>query len=317
MRNTQLKSQNGFAASDGLIAVLIITLFAGLIATISYNIYLSNSSIKRMSKGTGYIVDMFEYIDKTYYDDITKENLSNYFNNKYYYNEDGITPKDDAEVKLVETGESIDTPFKAEINIVKYNETDGNTDKLDLVEEITMTVTYKLSNKEQKIEMKKTKSRESLVTPNEPNLKILEVEEGYYIYPIKKSNDTWRVCSQRDNSWYDYKSGNWALALKTNIEYSINEEIDPNNLSGNEQIYVWIPRYAYNITNNDIVFLFSNSNNYIQIDDVYNYPVSIDKSYEVSIDFSNNQEQLIGIWTDDFSLESYEILNSVYPLKNL
>ena len=66
MKN-RMKEEKGFAASDALIAVLIIALFAGLIAVISYNIYLSNSSIKRMSKATEYIVDMFEYIDKVYY----------------------------------------------------------------------------------------------------------------------------------------------------------------------------------------------------------------------------------------------------------
>ena len=80
-----LKEQKGIAASDALIAVLILILFSGLIATISYNIYLSNTSIKRMSKATSYIVDMFEYIDKSDYDYVTEENLAEYFNNKYYY----------------------------------------------------------------------------------------------------------------------------------------------------------------------------------------------------------------------------------------
>ena len=156
----KIKEQKGFAASDGLIAVLIIVLFSGLIATISYNIYLSNSSIKRMSKANEYIVDMFEYIDKSYYDDVTKENLVSYFNNKYYYEEDGITPKERAQVKLKEQDENIDTPYKAEISIVKYNETEGNTEKLDLVQEITMTVRYKLGNKEQEITMTTSKAKE-------------------------------------------------------------------------------------------------------------------------------------------------------------
>jgi len=159
MRN-KIREQKGFAASDALIAVLIIALFSGLIATISYNIYISNSSIKRMSKATNYIVDVFEYIDRINYEDVTKEHLVSYFNDKYYYEEDGVTPKSDAEVKLKELDENVETPFKAEINIVKYNETDGNTDKLDLVQEITMTVKYKLGNKDQEITMKRNKTKE-------------------------------------------------------------------------------------------------------------------------------------------------------------
>lgn len=158
MKN-KIREQKGFVASDALIALLIIVLFSGLVATISYNIYLSNSSIKRMSKATGYIVDMFEYIDKTNYDYLTKENLVSYFNIKYYYAEDKVTPKSDAEVKLKETDENVETPYKAEINIVKYNETEGNIDKLDLVQEITMTVKYKLGNKDQEITMTRNKTK--------------------------------------------------------------------------------------------------------------------------------------------------------------
>jgi len=151
-----LKGQKGFAASDALIAILIITLFSGLIATISYNIYLSSSSVKRMSKATNYLIDVFEYIDKIDYDETTKDNLSTYFNNKYYVGEK-------SEVKMLsgsESMEDINTPFKAEINIVKYNETEGNTDKLDLVQQITMTVKYKLGNKDQEITMTRNKTIE-------------------------------------------------------------------------------------------------------------------------------------------------------------
>ena len=317
MDNIQLKNQKGLAAQDALIAVLIIALFAGLIATISYNIYLSSSSTKRMSKATGYIIDMFEYIDKTYYDDITKDSLSDYFNKKYYYEEDGNTPKADAEVKLIKTNENTNTPFTAKIDIVKYNQTEGNTDKLDLVQEITMTVTYKLGNKEQKIEMKKTKQREDLVIPNKPDIKKIELQEGYYLYPIKKIKNVWKICSEKDDSWYDYESGNWALVLKTNKEHSIDEEIDRGNLLENEQIYAWIPRYAYDSSNNKIVFLFSNSNNYVQTVDGYSNIAPIDDNYyTVSNDFSNGQEQLIGVWANDSSLQSYKTLNSIYQLKD-
>jgi len=156
----KLREQKGFAVSDSLIAILIIILFSALIGTISYNIYLSNSSLKRMSKATGYIVDVFEYIEESNYENVTKENLISYFNKKYYYEADEVTPKADAEVKIQEDGENIDTLFKAEITVVKYNETEGNTEKLDLVQEITMTVKYRLGNKNQEITMTRNKTKE-------------------------------------------------------------------------------------------------------------------------------------------------------------
>lgn len=316
MKKEILKEQKGFAASDALIAVLIIALFAGLIATISYNIYLSNSSIKRMSKANEYIVDVFEYIDKTYYDDVTKENIIKYFNDKYYYDQDGVTPKSNAEVKIKEQdGETLNTPFKAEVNIVKYNETEGNTDKLDLVQEITITVTYKLGNKDQTIEMKKTKSRENLKTPNTPDFNLLELQEGYNIYPIKKIDNIWKICDKSDSSWYDYPSGKWALVIKTSKTLPLDKEIDVNNLLEDEEIFAWIPRYAYDSDNNKIQFLFSNSNNYIENIDGYNKLISIDDSnYIVSDSFFNGEENLVGIWTKDSSIDVYTTLNNIYPL---
>ena len=167
----KLKKSNGIITTDAIVAVLILTLFSGLIVTISYNIYISNASIKRMSKAIGYIEDVFEYVDKNYYDDVdTAAELKTYFNNKYYFENNGNTPKQNAEVYL-KTGneQDQDTPFKATITITKYNTIPGNQDKEDLVMEINMKVEYKLGNKNQKIEMKKNKVREKNTVPDELN----------------------------------------------------------------------------------------------------------------------------------------------------
>lgn len=316
MKTTKLKEQKGFAASDALIAVLIIALFSGLIAAISYNIYLSNASLKRMSKANSYIVDMFEYIDKTYYDDVTQENLASYFNNKYYYEQDGTTPKSNSEVKLKTSAEeNVNTPFKAEVTIVKYNEIEGNTYKFDLVKEITMKVSYKLGNKDQVIEMKKVKQREILETPNRPDLSMINLQEGEKLYPIKNINNEWKVCDQRDNTWYNYENGNWAIVFKTTKDLEIGEQIDVNNLAENEAIYAWIPRYAYDSTNNKITFLYSNSNKFVQVIEESSTLEQIDENlYTVSQDFSSAGKAVEGIWTNDTSIDAYTILDRIYPL---
>lgn len=317
MKERILKEQKGFAASDALIAVLIITLFAGLIATISYNIYLANSSIKRMSKANGYIIDLFEYIDKTYYDDVNKENLIQYFNNKYYYDQDNATVKSGAEAKIQEDTEIVDTPFKITLQLVNYNETETNEDKFDLVKEITMKVEYKVGNKNQTIEMKKIKQREVLETPNRPNLSLVEFVEGEKIYPIKNIDNEWRVCHERDNSWYNYQSGNWAIILKTTRDLSIGEQVDVNKLTENEGTYAWIPRYAYDSTNNIITFLFSNSNKFVQDIGQYSSLKQIDENqYTIPQDFTVGEKILEGIWTNDTTLQAYQKLHSVYPLNS-
>lgn len=320
MINVKLKQQKGFATSDALIAILIIALFAGLVASISYNIYLANSSIKRMSNANSYIVDVFEYIDKNYYDDITIENLINYFNNKYYYAEDGTTVKTDAQAKAINSGEeNADTPYTVELNITNYNETEGNTDKFDLVKEIVIKVSYKLGGKNQTIEMKRVKQRESLETPNRPDLNLIELSQGEKVYCIKNVNSSWQVCDETDSNWYNYQNGNWAVILKTTEDLITGDSVDVNNLEQDESTLVWIPRYAYDDTNNKVLFLFSNSNSYVDTTGDYRKLVDInkilDETYTVTENFSKDGSAITGIWTSDKTLNEYKNLNNVYEMK--
>ena len=303
----KIRNQKGFAVSDGLIAILIIALFTSLIANISYNIYLANSSVKRMSKATGYIVDVFEYIDKIYYDEVTIEKLTDYFNNKYYI--DNNNP----EVKLVASeAEETNTPFKVELALENYNQIPGNEDKIDLVKEITIKVTYKLGNKSQIIQMKRIKQRENLEIPNKPDFSAIELQAGEFIYSIKEVNEEWIVCNNRDSSWYNYEIGNWAIVLKTNRELVVGEKIDLYNLGTDEKIYGWIPRYAYDATNNELKFLFRNTDK--TKDETEEKLVDINKEkYIVQAEFI---EGLEGIWIEDYSTGAYKNLEKAYGFKN-
>ena len=290
-----LKKSNGFAASDALIAILIITLFTGIIASLLYNIYLSNASLKRMSKANGYIVDVFEYVDKIYYDEVTEDSLILYFNNKYYSNEDAEVVAEKDEDTLVE--KYGDTPFKAIIDIQKYNETEGNLDKLDLVKEITMTVKYKLGNKEQEITVKRIKSREKLISINQPDLDLLNLEEGQYLYPIKNIENNYVVCNENDSNWYNYENKESAKVLISNKTLEIGYGLtDQDTL-----VYQWIPRYAENSQGN-IKYLYSNTNKYVAEQEGYQKLVDLEEGYTVNSSFINSTGeetiQLVGIWEE-------------------
>ena len=316
MDKLKLKSNKGFAGSDALIAVLIITLFAGIIATISYNIYLANSSIKRTSVATSYIVDIFEYVDKTYYDDVTIENLTNYFNNKYYYKEDKTTVKEDAKAKVVANKDTeSDVPYNITISIQKYNEIQGNENKLDLVKQINVEVSFKTGTRIQTINMERIKTRENLITPNEPDISLLTKEDNYNYYPIKRNNNEWEVTNTDDTDWYNYEKGNWALVLKTTTNLEQNQKIDINNLKTGEEIFAWIPRYAYNSSNNKLNFLFGNSNKYVEENaNGYNILADIETNFTIPSGFSEGEEKT-GIWAKDVTVNEYKILNNIYPLK--
>lgn len=292
-----LKKQNGFAASDALIAILIITLFTGIIASLLYNIYLSNASLKRMSKANGYIVDVFEYIDKVYYDKVSENELITYFNNKYYYQADGTTPNEDAEIIAVNDDGAISTPFKAIISVQKYNELEGNKDKLDLLKEITMTVKYKLGNKEQEITVKRIKEREKLISINKPDIDLLNLEEGQNSYSIKEINNNYVVCNENDNNWYNYENNKFAKVLVTNKNLEIGYQLAEEDTL----IYQWIPRFAQDSEGN-VKYLYSNTNKYVADQDGYQMLVDLDDGYIVNTYFVDNTGeetiQLLGIWKE-------------------
>lgn len=282
MKKTKFKQNNGFAASDALIAIIIITIFTGLISTISYNIYLSNASLKRMSKANNYIIDVFEYVDKMYYEDVSEENLTKYINEKYKNEEVQAVNSEETEVQA---------PFKLVIQVQNYNEMTGNEGKLDLVKEITATVKYKLGNRDQIITMKKSKNREKITMPNNPDLSLIQLNEGEKIYPVKEKNGEYVVCNENDDTWYNYTNNNYAVVTVTSTELSVGDNVEESYKK-----YKWIPRYAQNIENpSDIKYLFSNTNKYMKEQNGYEILVDISSDYEVGELFADS---LLGVWEE-------------------
>lgn len=242
-----LKSNKGITGADAVLGVALAILFSGIIATLSYNIYVTSSSLKRSSKALEYITSTFEYVATQYYDNVTEDNIKNY-----------ISTKLDGKISINEG-----TPYKAQVSVTNYNQMEGNTDKLDLVKEITMSVTYKLGDKDQTIEIKTAKSREKLEVPNKPDLDKIAIIEGQYIYPIKYVNGNWEVTSKDDTNWYDYDRGLWGTAVVTTTPKSIGDVITKTDGT----IYLWVPRFEYPNSEDKYVvnFLYKNTNKRIVV----------------------------------------------------
>ena len=159
-----------------------------------------------------------------------------------------------------------DGGYNITILIDKYTPT---ADSLDLVKQITVIVSYKLGNKMQNIPMTMIKQRENLKTPNEPDINLAESIEAKKIYPIKKVNNKWKVCNINDSNWYNYESGRYAIIayIDEDEEINVGEEVDIT--SEEIDIKVWIPRYAYNEDEEELIFLYSDTNNYVKINNGY------------------------------------------------
>ena len=297
-----LKRNKGITGADAVLGVALAILFSGIIATLSYNIYVTSSSLKRSSKALEYITSTFEYVATQYYDNVTEDNIKEYINN--------LDEK-------ISTNEG--KPYKAQVSVTKYNQIEGNTDKLDLVKEITMSVTYKLGDKDQTIEIKTAKSREKLEVPNKPNLDKLAITERQYIYPIKYVNENWKVTSKDDTNWYDYNRGLWGTVVVTTTQKSIGDVITKTDGT----IYLWVPRFEYSPNPNSedkyvVNFLYKNTNKRIVVKEGITRIEDRElKSVKDSIPNEFIQNENTGVWITkgDLSHDPYLFLNkSKYKL---
>ena len=88
---------------------------------------------------TNYIVDVIEEIKAMNYDEVQKDTQdSNSINNL---------------IQQLEATKQIPKEYIITGEIQKYNETEGNTDKKDLVKILTIRVEYSLGKKTEKIEI--------------------------------------------------------------------------------------------------------------------------------------------------------------------
>lgn len=134
----KLKQNKGIGLQDAVIAVAILTVFTGIIASIAYNIYVQSNFIKRNEQATDYIVELFEYAQGLMYNDLNSEVMVEYINNTY----------DNA--KAVK-GEYTENAQKQAAYTIFVNVTD---ERKDYIKKVDITVMYKLNKKSQIVNMK-------------------------------------------------------------------------------------------------------------------------------------------------------------------
>lgn len=156
------RTNKGFAASDALMAILIIALFTGIIATLTYNIYISNTSLKRMSTANLYIVDVFEYVDSIEYSDL--DNTDEMINKYDWLDDIDSQNLDEPDNNNLERLWGLEgTPergYQVHIYLDKYVPTHEQGEEVfDLVRQITVTVSYKVGSRNQEITMTRVKTK--------------------------------------------------------------------------------------------------------------------------------------------------------------
>ena len=298
-----LKDNKGLAASDGLLALLIVTLFTGIIATLIFSIYVSNTSLKRMSIANSYLVDVLEYVDSLYYDELTVEKIQE--NPKYEALQeltgDDLEEPEEGTQRVWRLKGEVEKGYILDIIMDKYAP-EENT--LDLVRKITVRVNYSIGNRNQNIEIVKLKSRENLEVPNRPDISRVyskdEVEDGDVAIPIKLVDEyskTYVVCKENDIKWYQYTNridnSNTAKVLISDRNLNIGEQITLEEIDN--YIFEWIPRYV--TVDGKTVYLYGKTNSTVENQDGYN--VLVDTQVEAGATFKDvNDKELTGNWQE-------------------
>ncbi len=74
--NTKVKKEDGFTSVDIGIAMMIVVIFASIMASMLYSVYYSQTEAKRTAIALNYAVDIFEEIGRTAYVNVTEDRNS-------------------------------------------------------------------------------------------------------------------------------------------------------------------------------------------------------------------------------------------------
>lgn len=103
------KEKKGIIVADAIVAILIILLFAGIVTSITINIFSEKTKIKLNSMYLDVVTEILEYVQQADFKDVTEANLINYVN-----------AKDSEYFSAGSSLENLTTPYKIQINVESY-----------------------------------------------------------------------------------------------------------------------------------------------------------------------------------------------------
>lgn len=134
MKKQKLKSNKGITTGDIIISIIIIIMFISIITTSFYNYYLSTQSKTRRTMATNALIDIIENVEMMDYSDVDETAINTLIQE---FISDGTIP----------------SGYNVSFTLTNYNETENNTDKLDLIKILNVKVSYILNDKEETFEI--------------------------------------------------------------------------------------------------------------------------------------------------------------------
>jgi len=328
-----LRSNRGITGTDIVAAITLIILTMGVVTAIYINVTNKTKENIRYSNATRIATQIIENIQINTFEDLI------------YRCDNNLN-----QVSMEENEKIFDVNIPLGYSVL-VTATPIDSAKYDIVRDVKVEVSYKISNINKSITLNFLKERELLEQTNPPIFSELSNYGNIkYFYPVKLVTqdgiNKYFVTDKNDSEWYNYDIGFFALAVYSVKELELGEEI---NILTNP-VYVWIPRFGIKddnsvVSSDNFSYVYGTSKykislceigngtkklycytiNYNDEDKINNTPVSIESYPENSFE---EDDGLTGIWYKYNSineLEEYEkkalsiytIFNNINPCKNL
>ncbi len=135
MKKVKLKSNKGVTITDVVVAVIILSVFTGVVGNLYYLIAKNNNLIKYNTVAVYNAIKIAEDIDKISYDEVT-EDLNTNIKDRY----------------------NIPEGFSAQVKVVKYSDEDST--KQDIIKRVNITIKYKFLKEDKTYNLEKLKIKE-------------------------------------------------------------------------------------------------------------------------------------------------------------
>lgn len=135
MKKVKLKSNKGVTITDVVVAVIILSVFTGVVGNLYYLIAKNNNLIKYNTVAVYNAIKIAEDIDKISYDEVT-EDLNTNIKDRY----------------------NIPEGFSAQVKVVKYSDEDST--KQDIIKRVNITIKYEFLKEDKTYNLEKLKIKE-------------------------------------------------------------------------------------------------------------------------------------------------------------
>lgn len=235
----KFKSKKGFTGVDVVVAVSVIVLTIGVVTAIYINTTNKSKDSIRYSAATRIATQLIENIQSMTYDELVYRCSNNY---------NSVNAETDGKI----FGVNVPVGYSAEVLAPKIT-----SNELDIIRDVTVNVTYTISNTTKTITLYTKKEKELLEETNKPDLNLINDYSDSNYYAIKYVNGSYIVTATSDTDWYNYDRGYYALLLKTSTSYDYGDTVIPGEITSG--LYVWVPRFGLD-SNSNLVYCYGASN---------------------------------------------------------